>query len=50
MGSNQVNLKEYEEFVTKITGYEWLGWRVNLEVPWIVCGRMGVSRLGGWME
>ena len=25
VGSNQVNLKEYEEFVIRISGYEWLG-------------------------
>ena len=25
VGINQVNLKEYEEFVIRISGYEWLG-------------------------
>ena len=25
VGSNQVNLKEYEEYVIRISGYEWLG-------------------------
>ena len=34
VGSNQVNLKEYEEYVIRISGYEWLGWRMN----WNSCG------------
>ena len=39
--SNHVDLNEYEEFVLRISGYEWLGRRVN----WKSCGGWVV----GWV-
>ena len=44
--SNHVDFNEYEEFVLRVSWYEWLGWRVN----WKSCGGWVVGwGCGDWM-